>query len=207
MTRFAIGDVQGCYDALIRLLDTIDFDPATDTLWFTGDLVNGGGRSVDVVRFVMSLGDRAYTVLGNHDLHLLAVSAGVRPLSSLDTFHDVLAASDREEILGWLRARPLLHTEGRDLLVHAGLLPQWSVRLAQECAQEVEKILKGPCWTDFLGNMYGDEPSVWSDALRGWDRLRLIVNAFTRLRFCDADGRLDYAHKGPPGSQPPQLVP
>jgi bis(5'-nucleosyl)-tetraphosphatase (symmetrical) len=209
MALFAIGDVQGCYDDLRRLLDAIRFDSANDTLWFTGDLVNRGSRSLAVVRFVASLGERAHAVLGNHDLHLLAVAAGVRGLSPHDTFQDILAAADRDELLAWLRTRPLLHTDGdgRLILVHAGVLPQWTVASAKACAREVEQLLAGPRWRELLERMYGDEPSLWSDDLQGWDRLRLIVNAFTRLRFCDVEGRANYVYKGALGSQPSFLVP
>jgi bis(5'-nucleosyl)-tetraphosphatase (symmetrical) len=209
MSLYAIGDVQGCYEELRRLLDEIRFDPASDRLWFTGDLVNRGPRSLDVLRLVVSLGDRAVSVLGNHDLHLLAVAAGARPLSSRDTFQDVLGASDRDELIEWLRARPLLHrdTEVGCFLVHAGLLPQWDVALAETCAREAEATIAGPRSAELLRHMYGDKPDFWSDALTGWERLRLIVNVFTRLRFCDLSGRADYKHKGAPGSQAPHLVP
>jgi bis(5'-nucleosyl)-tetraphosphatase (symmetrical) len=209
MSLYAIGDVQGCYDELQRLLDGIRFDPVSDRLWFTGDLVNRGPRSLDVLRLVVSLGDRAVSVLGNHDLHLLAVAAGARPLSPQDTFQDVLGASDRAELIEWLRAQPLLRKdiELGCLLVHAGLLPQWDAGTAEACAREAEAAIRGSRCGELLCHMYGDKPDLWNDELAGWDRLRLIVNAFTRLRFCDVRGRADYRHKGAPGSQAPHLVP
>jgi bis(5'-nucleosyl)-tetraphosphatase (symmetrical) len=208
MALYAIGDVQGCYDSLRRLLDKIRFDPASDQLWFTGDLVNGGPRSADVLRFVAGLGDRAVSVLGNHDLHLLAVAAGAYPLRSSDTFSDVLEASDRDELLTWLMRLPLLHhdREANIFLVHAGVLPQWDTTAAEACAHQAEAVISSGAGA-FYAQMYGDKPDRWSDDLSGWDRVRFIVNAFTRLRFCYPDGRVDYAHKGPPGSQPAPLIP
>lgn len=209
MAVYAIGDIQGCYDSLLQLLDKIGFDPASDRLWFTGDLVNRGPRSADVLRFVADLGERAVTVLGNHDLHLLAVAAGAAPSYPRDTFGDVLRASDSEYLLTWLTRRPMLYRDARlgYSLVHAGLLPQWDVGQAETHAREVEAIIAGPRAADFFRAMYGDRPDQWSDELAGWDRVRLIVNAFTRLRFCYPDGRVDYRHKGAPGSQPPPLLP
>lgn len=208
MALYAIGDVQGCYDSLRRLLDKIRFDSASDQLWFTGDLVNGGPRSADVLRFVAGLGNRAMSVLGNHDLHLLAVAAGAYPLRSSDTFSDVLEASDRDELLAWLMGLPLLHHdwEANIFLVHAGVLPQWDTTAAEACAREAEAVISSGAGA-FYAHMYGDKPDRWSDDLSGWDRVRFIVNAFTRLRFCYPDGRVDYIHKGPPGSQPAPLMP
>lgn len=209
MALYAIGDVQGCYDSLQRLLAKFSFDPQHDRLWFTGDLVNRGPRSADVLRLVAGLGDRAVTVLGNHDLHLLAVAAGAVPVRARDTLRDVLTAPDRDEILGWLARRPLLHHDAGNahVLVHAGLLPQWDLALASACAREAEAAIGGPNAKEFFANMYGDLPNCWTPGLGGWDRLRLIVNAFTRLRYCDRDGRADYTHKGAPGSQPEYLLP
>lgn len=209
MALYAIGDVQGCYDELQRLLEKIGFDPANDRLWFTGDLVNRGPRSLDVLRFVAGLRERAVSVLGNHDLHLLAVASGAHSPREHDTFHDVLEAPDRDELLAWLAARPLLHEDAETgvFLVHAGLLPGWEPARAKACAREAEAVIAGPRAAEFFSRMYGDQPDRWDDGLTGWDRLRLIVNAFTRLRFCYPDGRIDYAHGGPPGSQPRPLVP
>lgn len=209
MALYAIGDVQGCYDALQRLLDKIRFDPAADMLWFTGDLVNRGSQSLQVLRFVSSLGSRAVSVLGNHDLHLLAVAAGAQKLSPRDTLNDVLAAPDRDALLGWLARCPLFHHDAAagHCLVHAGLLPQWDLGAALACAREAEAAIAGPQAGEFFRHMYGNQPDRWRDDLRGWDRLRLIVNVFTRLRFCHPDGQADYEHKGPPGSAPRPLIP
>lgn len=209
MALYAIGDVQGCYASLRQLLDEIGFNPTADRLWFTGDLVNRGPRSLEVLRFVADLGERAVTVLGNHDIHLLAVAAGARALRAGDTFEDVLEARDRDPLIAWLAGRPLLHEDAEtdSLLVHAGLLPEWNVMSAHGYAQEATALISGPRSAEFYAHMYGDAPDHWSDGLRGWDRARLIVNAFTRLRFCYPDGRIDYTHKGPLGSQPPPLLP
>lgn len=210
MARYAIGDVQGCFDPLKALLERVAFDPSRDELWFTGDLVNRGPRSADVMRFVKSLGDRAVCVLGNHDLHLLAVASGTAPLGPRDTLTDVLEAPDRAELLQWLAARPLLHHDAVSgyALVHAGLAPQWNLGVAAACAREAQAVLRGPERAELLQHMYGDEPRCWNDALSGWGRLRFIVNACTRIRFCDRrTGQLDLEHKGPPGSPPEPLLP
>lgn len=209
MAVYAIGDVQGCYEPLQALLRTIRFDPARDTLWFTGDLVNRGPRSADVVRLVMGLADRAVTVLGNHDLHLLAVAAGKAKAKKRDTLEDILAAPDRAELLDWLRRRPLLHHDARlnYTLIHAGLLPPWDLADATRLAREAEAVLRGETADRFFDHMYGDLPDHWSAELHGHERLRVIVNAFTRLRFCDRDGNMDLRPKGPPGSQPADLLP
>lgn len=209
MAVYAIGDVQGCYANLRALLRKIEFDPVHDRLWFTGDLVNRGPQSAEVVRFIADLGERAVTVLGNHDLHLLAVAAGAAPLLPSDTFADLLDSFESEHLLTWLRQRPLFHRDASIgySLVHAGLLPQWDVAQAQAYAREVEALLIDARSVDLFHHMYGDKPDRWHSELTGWGRLRLIVNAFTRLRFCDPDGRIDFRHKGPPGSQPPRLVP
>jgi bis(5'-nucleosyl)-tetraphosphatase (symmetrical) len=209
MAIYAIGDVQGCYDPLQRLLEALAFDPTTDILWFTGDLVNRGPQSLQVLRLVYSLGDRAVTVLGNHDLTLLAVAEGyVRPKHK-DTFHTILEAPDRELLLHWLRHRPLLHHDPilGFTLVHAGLSPQWDLLQAQSCATELETILRGPEQQFFLTNMFSSEPRIWHDDLQGIERWRYIVNCLTRIRFCSTDGALNFAEKGPPHSQPAHLVP
>ena len=197
MAVYAIGDVQGAYVELQRLLEYVNFGH-DDHLWFVGDLVNRGPQSLEVLRFVRALGSRAVSVLGNHDLHLLAVAAGTRRANPGDTFGDVLSAPDREALLEWLRHRPLLHDEPAYgyTLIHAGLAPQWDRRAALACASEVEAILRGDDWREFLGKMYGSRPDQWSEALRGWDRLRFILNCFTRLRYCDAAGRLHLKEKG-----------
>jgi bis(5'-nucleosyl)-tetraphosphatase (symmetrical) len=209
MTVYAIGDVQGCYRALMKLLAQIEFDPARDRLWFTGDLVNRGPQSLEVLRFVMGLGESAECVLGNHDLHLLAVAAGVAKLKKRDTFDDILQATDRNELLQWLRTRPLLHHDDvlGYTLIHAGLLPSWSLEDARRLAREAERVLRSDKIYEFFHHMYGDLPDHWSENLRGADRLRVIINSFTRLRYCDLEGNMDLHPKGPPGSQPPDLMP
>jgi bis(5'-nucleosyl)-tetraphosphatase (symmetrical) len=199
--------LQGCLAPLERLLDTIAFDPARDRLWFVGDLVNRGPDSLGCLRFVRALGDAAVAVLGNHDLHLACVAAGVQKPRKRDTLEAVLAAPDRDELLAWLLARPLLHVEDGFALVHAGLLPQWSVARARELAGEAEAALRGPDAREFLARMYGDEPARWNDALRGIERLRVVINAMTRLRACTPDGAMALGFKGEPGEAPGDLVP
>jgi len=208
MSLYLIGDVQGCDAALGRLLDEIDFSPSRDRLVLLGDLVNRGPQSLAVLRRLMALGNTAEALLGNHDLHLLAVSQGVRPLHRGDTVGDVLAAPDRAALLDWLRHRPLaLHAQDV-LMVHAGVLPQWTAARTLALAAEVEAVLRGADWAAFMHRMYGNQPDVWHDDLQGADRLRVIVNALTRLRFCSADGRMEFATKdraadgAPPGYLP-----
>ena len=200
MATFAIGDVQGCFDELQALLGELRFGER-DQLWFVGDLVNRGPQSLQVLRFVRQLGDRAVVVLGNHDLHLVTQHEGFERPRRDDTFHDVLAAPDRRELVDWLRSRPLMHAAGGYAMVHAGLLPQWSIARALALAREVEGALGAPNYRDFLANMYGSEPAQWSDALAGWDRLRVIVNAMTRMRFCTRQGKMEFRAKG---SRPPR---
>jgi bis(5'-nucleosyl)-tetraphosphatase (symmetrical) len=205
MATYAIGDVQGCFDELQALLAAIGFDPARDRLWFVGDLVNRGPKSLEVLRFVRSLGERAVAVLGNHDLHLLAQHEGVERPRADDTFADVLGAPDAAELVAWLRARPLMHAEGDWAMVHAGILPGWSVAKALALAREVERALVSAGYRDFLAHLYGSLPARWSDALEGWDRLRVIVNAMTRMRFCTPEGEIDLEATGteaPPGFRP-----
>ncbi|MFO1433208.1 MAG: symmetrical bis(5'-nucleosyl)-tetraphosphatase [Candidatus Competibacteraceae bacterium] len=209
MAVYAIGDVQGCYTALQRLLERLCFDPSRDTLWFAGDLINRGPQSLAVVRLVRSLGERAIAVLGNHDLTLLAVAEGVRKPKHSDTFQAILTAPDREELLHWLRRQPLLYHDPAlgFTLVHAGLTPQWDLQQARSCAAEVEMVLQGPAYQDFIFQMFGSEPRLWCDELQGIERWRFIVNCFTRLRYCHEDGALNFSEKGPPGSQAAGLWP
>lgn len=209
MAIYAIGDVQGCFEPLQQLLTKLEFDPRNDHLWFTGDLVNRGPRSLEVLRFVAGLGERAVTVLGNHDLHLLAVASGCASPKPRDTLEPVLTAPDRDALLEWLRRRPLFHIDAaRGLaLVHAGLVPQWDIDEARALAGEVEAVLSSPRATVLYTHMYGNAPDRWDDALRDYDRLRFIVNVCTRLRYCDPDGRINLTHKGAPGSQPAPWVP
>lgn len=206
MSHYVIGDLQGCFEPLQRLLERLNFDPAADQLWFAGDLVNRGPESLQVLRFLRGLGTSAVSVLGNHDLHLLARASGGRA-GRRDTLDALLAAPDRQELLDWLRHRPLLHEHEGWLLLHAGLPPQWNLAQARRAARQVEAILRGPDHARFLSSMYGDDPALWSPGLRGNRRHRFIVNAFTRLRYCDADGRMDLRPKGAPGSQPEGLMP
>ena len=209
MALYAIGDVQGCYQALQALLEKLRFDPDRDRLWFTGDLVNRGPQSLEVLRCVKALDDCVTCVLGNHDLHLLAVAANAVRLNKRDTLVDILRAPDRQVLLDWLRARPLLHHDERlgYTLLHAGLPPQWNLEDAQSLAKEVEAALRSHGAADFFQHMYGDLPDHWSENLRGMDRLRVIINALTRLRYCDIEGNMDLRPKGPPGSQPHDLLP
>jgi bis(5'-nucleosyl)-tetraphosphatase (symmetrical) len=189
---WAIGDLQGCLDSLLELQSRL---PANARLWLTGDLVNRGPRSLDSLRWAIAQGDRLVTVLGNHDLHLLAVATGIRKAHRTDTLADILAAPDRDALIDWVRSRPLAHFDQGWLLVHAGVLPQWSLQRTLELADEVRTVLAGPRWIDFLREMYGNEPARWSDTLRGHDRLRVIVNALTRLRFCTFDGTMEFKTK------------
>ena len=193
MATYAIGDVQGCFDELQALLERISFSPA-DRLWFVGDLVNRGPQSLEVLRFVRSLGSSAVTVLGNHDLHLVAQHEGFERARPDDTFADVLAAPDRAQLVDWLRARPLMHVEGELAMVHAGLLPQWTRHRAASLAAEVAMALRTD-HREFLAHMYGSTPDRWRDDLAGWDRLRVIVNAMTRMRFCTPEGRMEFRSK------------
>jgi len=210
LATWAIGDLQGCYDPFRRLLDKLEFDPAVDRLWLTGDLVNRGPHSLKTLRYVRELGDAVITVLGNHDLHLLALGHGVRYSSAhFDSLWKVLSAPDCDELLDWLRHRPMAHYDEstNTLMVHAGLPPQWSVPKALKRAAEVEKALRGRKHEKLLDKMYGNRPDLWSSELEGRPRLRFIINALTRTRMIDADGRLDFTHSGPPESARKGLVP
>jgi len=207
MATYAIGDVQGCFGALRGLFDAFSFDQARDRLWFVGDLVNRGPDSLATLRLVKALGDGAVTVLGNHDFHLLAVAAGHAKRHRSDTLDQVLAAPDREQLLTWLRQQPMFHVEGAWAMVHAGLLPQWSVATALALAREVETALRGANWKEFLAELYGDRPDSWNEDLRGADRLRVIVNAMARMRFCSAEGNMELRTKGETAKAPPGYFP
>ena len=203
MAVYAIGDVQGCFDELQTLLDRVGFNPGADRLWFAGDLVNRGPKSLETLRFIRGLGNAAVSVLGNHDLHLLAAAHG-HPIEHDDhTLDAILVAPDRDELIDWLRHQPLLHHDGQlgFTMLHAGLPPQWDLELASRCAREVEAALQGDRTADFIAHMYGNKPKRWSEDLAGWDRLRFIVNCLTRMRFCNRDGKLEFKCKGAPGSQ------
>jgi bis(5'-nucleosyl)-tetraphosphatase (symmetrical) len=203
MATYAIGDVQGCLTELTTLLETCSFDSAHDRLWFVGDLVNRGPASLEVLRFVKSLGETAVVVLGNHDLHLLCVAEGFAKSRPDDTLGEILGATDRDELLEWLRGRKLLHAEGETILVHAGLLPQWTIPEALALAQEVEANLRGPGYRECLAKLYGSEPREWNDRLSGPDRIRVIVNAMTRMRFCTESGEMEFRAKGSLDAAPP----
>ena len=211
MSLYLIGDVQGCDDALQRLLDEISFSPSRDTLYLLGDMVNRGPQSAAVLRRLMRYGAAAQAVLGNHDLHLLALAHGVRRPGRSDTLGDILQASDRNAMLEWLRWQRMAMLEQIDghalLMVHAGVLPQWSAAETMTLAGEVESVLRTAAIGDFLRQMYGNEPARWSDALTGAERLRVIVNALTRMRFCDANGRMDHESKEGAASAPAGYMP
>ncbi|CAG0987078.1 bis(5'-nucleosyl)-tetraphosphatase (symmetrical) [Rhodocyclaceae bacterium] len=210
MATYAIGDIQGCYEPLRRLLDYISFDAGRDRLWFVGDLVNRGPKSLEVLRFVKGLGAAAVTVLGNHDLHLVMQAEGYGKPNSEDTLDEILSAPDRDELMAWLRSCPLFHVEGGYAMVHAGLLPAWSVEQAQALSDEVQHALAADNYRDFLANMWGSEPQSWCDDLVGWDRLRVVVNAMTRMRFCTPAGVMEFrapGSKGPPERGPAGCVP
>ena len=207
MATYAIGDLQGCCSAFRRLLDLIAFDPVADRLWLVGDLVNRGPESLETLRFIARLGTAAIVVLGNHDLFLLMTRAGVKRRNAGDTLDQIFAASDCDELLHWLAQRPLLHVEGQHVLVHAGLLPQWTVPKAQALAAEVEDMLTGKDARKFLVHLMGSRPDRWERGLKGWDRLRVIVNAFTRMRLLTLDGRMVMRAKGPPDKAPEGTLP
>lgn len=207
MPTYAIGDVQGCLEELETLLARIAFDPRRDRVWFVGDLVNRGPDSLGVLRLVHALGSSATVVLGNHDLHLLCLAEGVGRARADDTLAAVLDAPDRGVLLDWLRRRPMLHVEGDHVLVHAGLLPGWSIGKARALASEVESALRGKDYKIFLSRLYGSEPTAWQDSLQGADRLRVIVNAMTRMRFCTPDGHMEFHAKGGPNEAPEGYCP
>ena len=196
MGTYAIGDLQGCFDSLQALLTKIDFDRASDELWLVGDLVNRGPLSLECLRFVSSLGTGTTVVLGNHDLHLLAVADGVSRIGKRDTIQAILDAPDRDDLLAWLRRQKLLHVDGDYVMVHAGLLPQWSLTQALAIAGEIETQIRGPDRRAFLKNMYGNEPNRWDDSLPGVERLRLATNAMTRMRTLGERNEINLEFKG-----------
>ena len=207
MALYLIGDVQGCDEALGRLLQKIDFSPSRDSLYLLGDLVNRGPSNAATLRRLMGLAGSAHCLLGNHDLHLLAVSQGVRKANPQDTCADVLQAPDREALLTWLRQQAMAIHTGRLLMVHAGVLPQWDVAQTLQLAHEVETVLRSPDWAQFMPHMYGGMPNVWHNSLAGADRLRIVVNALTRLRYCDAQGAMDFSVKESAELAPAHLMP
>ncbi|KGK42068.1 diadenosine tetraphosphatase [Nitrincola sp. A-D6] len=208
MATYAIGDIQGCYDELRQLLDLIDFND-TDHLWFAGDLVNRGQQSLEVLRFVSGLGERAQCVLGNHDLHLLALHYGATRDKRNSTLQQVLEAPDRNELMNWLRSRPLLVEDEKlgYILTHAGIPHIWSLGKARKRAQEVERVLRSKDAGDFFNHMYGNKPDTWHNDLDGWPRLRLITNYFTRMRFITPNGQLEFHGNGEADSAPEGFYP
>ena len=196
MATYAVGDIQGCCTEFRQLLERIRFDPVADKLWLVGDLVNRGPDSLGVLRLVKSLGKSAITVLGNHDLHALAVAESAVEQHRSDTLHEILSAPDRDELLTWLRSQRLMHVEENWVLVHAGLLPSWTVAQAQRLAHEIEAALRGKHYHDFFVRMYGNRPNHWQDDLTGHKRLRVITNALTRMRICTAEGEMEFKFKG-----------
>jgi bis(5'-nucleosyl)-tetraphosphatase (symmetrical) len=207
MAHYLIGDIQGCDGPLGRLLDKIDFSPSRDTLYLLGDLVNRGPSSAAVLRRLMAYGDSAQSLLGNHDLSLLAVAHGHRAPHRNDTMDDILAAPDRDAMLDWLRHRSMAIPAHGILMVHGGVLPQWTVQQTLELARELETVLRGPGLADFLAQMWGNQPDRWDEALLGADRLRVVVNALTRLRFCTPEGAMDLRASGGLHQAPPGLLP
>lgn len=208
MSTYAVGDIQGCFTSLQRLLRACAFDPRQDTLWLVGDLVNRGPSSLETLRFVRSLGDAAKVVLGNHDLYLLMVAYGViAKRGKDDTLAPVLEAPDADDLLTWLRHQPLCWSERGYCMVHAGLLPEWSVSEALALSAEVERKLRGKRYVEFLGGLWGSDPKRWSPELRGIERLRMVVNVMTRMRFCEPDGTLNFKAKGTLENTPDGLVP
>lgn len=211
MAIYAIGDIQGCDQEFGQLLTRLNFSPSRDTLWLVGDLVNRGPRSLEVLRRVKAMGSSAITVLGNHDLHLLALTLSPsEPIKSKDTLQEVLAAPDRDELMHWLRHQSMLHHDATlgYTMVHAGLPPQWDLATAQACARELEETLRDDtACRELFAHMYGDKPDRWSEDLQGVERLRFITNCLTRLRYCRADGQLDLKYKGQIGDAPAGLMP
>jgi bis(5'-nucleosyl)-tetraphosphatase (symmetrical) len=208
-SRFAplvFGDLQGCCDPFHRLLKKAAPSPDTP-LWFAGDLINRGPKSLQTLSEVMALGSRATVVLGNHDLNLLSVAAGLRKPKKGDTLDDILAAPDVHDLIEWVRHKPVAHYENGALMVHAGVVPQWDVAMTLELAHELETALRAPNWKSTLAELYGNEPHRWQDSLKGMDRLRVTYNALTRIRFCTPEGAMEFASNGGPDTAPPGYIP
>ncbi len=208
MATYAIGDIQGCYDSLVKLLDQINFNEKSDTLWFAGDIVNRGPKSLETLRFINNLPNKRI-VLGNHDIHLIALAYG-HPFEGKHTMQDILKAPDKEELIEWLCQQPLAYYDKEldFLMVHAGVIPQWNITDILNHSKEFETLLLQPkLRSELCIKLYGDEPSTWSDKLSGWERIRFIVNVLTRIRYCYSDGRLELNHKGPIGTQPTNSLP
>jgi bis(5'-nucleosyl)-tetraphosphatase (symmetrical) len=209
LSTYAIGDVQGCFKELVQLLDKINFDETNDRLWFVGDLVNRGPDSLEVLNLVMDLGESAITILGNHDLHLVAIAEGLMPPKKSDTLTPILTSPDKQKLILWIRQQPLMHhdKELKFSMIHAGLPPQWEIDRALEMASEVTQVLNSDDYFSFLEVMYGNKPNSWDENLVGNDRLRFIVNCFTRMRYLNHKNELKFSEKGAPGSQGDHLMP
>ena len=209
MTTYAIGDVQGCYDSLRRLLDKLTFDPSTDCVWFAGDIINRGPQSLETLRFIISLGNSARTILGNHECHFLASARGHKTPYKTDTFQDIINANNASELIDWLRTRPFLYQDASlgYSMVHAGLPPQWSLADAKQYAKELQGVFRSDAIDDFLAVMYGNEPTKWNAALSGNERLRFMINCFTRLRFMTHKGELELKEKHTPSVKTEHLTP
>lgn len=209
MSTYAIGDVQGCFKELLHLLDTINFDETNDRLWFVGDLINRGPASLEVLNFIIDLGVSATTVLGNHELHLVAIAEGFAMPKKTDTLVPILTSADKQKLITWIRQRPLIHhdKEFNLSMIHAGLPPQWDIQQALELASEFTQVFNSNEYLLFLKTMYGNKPSRWDENLSGNERLRFIVNCFTRLRYLNDNHALNFSEKGAPGSQAEHLTP
>ncbi len=209
MSTYAIGDIQGCFNGLIRLLDKINFDTGNDRLWFVGDLVNRGSESLETLNFIMNLGESAVTVLGNHDFHLLVIAEGLAEPNQSDTLAAIINSPEKQRLIDWVRQQPLMHHD-KELnfsIIHAGLPPQWSIERALELSSEVSNILNSDNYLAFLDVMYGNNPGIWDENLTGNARIRFIVNCFTRMRYINNKGALEFSEKGAPGSQGDLLYP
>lgn len=208
MANYCVGDIQGCYDELCQLMDKVNFDTSKDTLWLTGDLVARGPNSLDTLRLIKSLGANAKTVLGNHDLHLMAVAAGIKPAKSKDKLDELLNAPDLEELINWLRQQPLIHRiNEQTIMCHAGIPPVWDIQQAFSAANFVSGILTSNDYLFYIKNMYDSRPEQWSSELPDLDRFRYTLNALTRMRYLYTDMRLEFSHKDAPGTQPQELKP
>ena len=203
MATYAVGDIQGCFAAFLRLLEKIRFNPRGDRLWLVGDIVNRGPNSLDALRWVYENRRRVAVVLGNHDIHLLMVREGFAQAHGADTLDEILAAPDAEKLCDWLRHCPLFHWENGWSMVHAGLLPQWTIADAARLSQEVEKVFASSDYRDFFQVIYGNKPTKWSENLCGESRWRTIINAMTRMRICKADGEMEFSYNGDPQKIPP----
>jgi len=209
VATYAIGDIQGCYRQLLKLLKKLEFNPQRDRLILLGDLVNRGPQSLEVIRYAMQNEASIDIVLGNHELHLLGVLDGVKLPRPTDTFHDVVNAPDREAIRDWLITRPMaIYEQTRNVVVtHAGIHPEWTLQECLELAKEVEEVLQGPERTAMFENMFGNKPRRWCDSHSGWKRTRFIINALTRMRYLTTSGKMDFEEVRPPGEQLPNLIP